>query len=88
LRISPHPVAQGLVHSLGAPVTAPSANPSELAPPTTADGVLAYFSDGLDLILDGGPTAGGAPSTVLDATVDPPKVLRQGAVRVASSATT
>jgi L-threonylcarbamoyladenylate synthase len=69
-------------------LTAPSANPSELTPPTTADGVLAYFSDGLDLILDGGPTAGGAPSTVLDATVDPPKILRQGAVLVAGPSTT
>jgi L-threonylcarbamoyladenylate synthase len=88
LRISPHPVAQGLVRVLGAPVTAPSANPSELTPPTTADGVLAYFSDGLDLVLDGGPTAGGAPSTVLDATVDPPKILRQGAVLVGSLSTT
>jgi L-threonylcarbamoyladenylate synthase len=88
LRISPHPIAQGLVQALGAPVTAPSANPSELAPPTTADGVLAYFSDGLELILDGGPTTGGAPSTVLDATVDPPRILRQGAVLVASSSTT
>jgi L-threonylcarbamoyladenylate synthase len=88
LRISPHPVAQGLVRALGAPVTAPSANPTELTPPTTADGVLAYFSDGLELILDGGPTTGGAPSTVLDATVDPPRILRQGAVLVASSSTT
>jgi L-threonylcarbamoyladenylate synthase len=88
LRISPHPVALGLVRTLGAPVTAPSANPSELTPPTTADGVLSYFSDGLDLILDGGPTAGGAPSTVLDATVDPPKILRQGAVLVAGPSTT
>jgi L-threonylcarbamoyladenylate synthase len=87
LRISPHPVAQGLVQALGTPVTAPSANPSDLAPPTTADGVLGYFPDGLDLVLDGGPTAGGAPSTVVDATVDPPKVLRQGAVLVMSPPT-
>lgn len=82
LRLSPHPIARGLVELLGEPVTAPSANPSGLAPPTTAAGVLAYFPDGIDLVLDGGATPGGEPSTVLDLTVDPPRVLRQGAVVV------
>jgi len=82
VRLSPHPVALGLVRALRAPVTAPSANPSGLEPPTTASAVLAYFGDAIDLVLDGGGTAGGEPSTVLDTTVDPPRVLRQGAVTV------
>jgi L-threonylcarbamoyladenylate synthase len=83
VRVSSHPIAHGLVRTLGEPVTAPSANPSGLEPPTTARAVVAYFGDGLDLVLDGGPTAGGAPSTVLDMTVDPPAIIRQGAVVVA-----
>jgi L-threonylcarbamoyladenylate synthase len=82
LRLSPHPIARGLVELLGEPVTAPSANPNGLAPPTTAAGVLAYFRDAIDLVLDGGTTPGGEPSTVLDLTVEPPRVLRQGAVVV------
>jgi L-threonylcarbamoyladenylate synthase len=82
VRVSSHPIAHGLVRTLGEPVTAPSANPSGLEPPTTARAVVAYFGDGLDLVLDGGPTAGGAPSTVLDMTVDPPAIIRQGAVVV------
>ena len=82
VRLSPHPVARGLVGALGAPVTAPSANPSGLEPPTTASAVLAYFGDAVDLVLDGGPTAGGEASTVLDTTVEPPRVLRRGAVKV------
>lgn len=82
VRVSPHPVAQGLVRALGGPVTAPSANPSGLEPPTTAAGVLAHFEGAVELVLDGGPTPGGDPSTVLDLTVEPPRVLRQGAVRV------
>jgi L-threonylcarbamoyladenylate synthase len=82
VRLSPHPVARGLVERLREPVTAPSANPNGLAPPTTAAGVLGYFPEGIDLILDGGATRGGEPSTVLDLTVDPPRVLRQGAVVV------
>ena len=82
VRLSPHPVARGLVELLGEPVTAPSANPDGLAPPTTAAGVLAYFPEGLDLVLDGGTTPGGEPSTVLDLTAEPARVLRQGAVIV------
>jgi L-threonylcarbamoyladenylate synthase len=80
VRVPNHRVARALVSQLGLPVTAPSANPTGGDPPTTADGVLAYFRDVLDLVLDGGPTPGGAPSTVVDVTVDPPRVLRQGAV--------
>ncbi len=82
VRLSSHPLARGLVELLGEPVTAPSANPDGLAPPTTAAGVLGHFPEGIDLILDGGATRGGEPSTVLDLTVDPPRVLRQGAVVV------
>jgi L-threonylcarbamoyladenylate synthase len=83
VRMSSHPIAHGLVRALGEAVTAPSANPSGLEPPTTAGAVVAYFGDGLDLVLDGGPTTGGAPSTVLDMTVHPPAIIRQGAVVVA-----
>src|SRR5262249_25681643 len=37
VRVSSHPIAHGLVRTLGEPLTAPSANPSGLEPPTTAD---------------------------------------------------
>jgi L-threonylcarbamoyladenylate synthase len=82
VRLSPHPVARALVGALGEPITAPSANPFGLAPPTTADEVLAHFRGRIQMVLDGGPTAGGAPSTVLDVTRDPPRLLRAGAVRL------
>jgi L-threonylcarbamoyladenylate synthase len=82
VRLSAHPLARALVAALGAPITAPSANPSGAPPPTTAQAVRAYFDDRLELILDGGATPGGAPSTVLDVTVDPPRLLRAGAVRL------
>jgi L-threonylcarbamoyladenylate synthase len=84
VRLSPHAIARGLVELLGEPVTAPSANPNSLPPPTTAQAVLDYFHERIDLVLDGGATGGGEPSTVLDLTVDPPRVLRQGAVAVSS----
>jgi L-threonylcarbamoyladenylate synthase len=77
-----HAVARALAASLGAPVTAPSANLTGETPPTTAADVLRVFDGRIDLVLDSGPTPGGLPSTVLDVTVDPPRVLREGAVSV------
>jgi L-threonylcarbamoyladenylate synthase len=80
VRLSPHPVACGLVRALGAPITAPSANLSGRPAPTTAAAIFADFRDRIELVLDGGATAGGEPSTVLDVTVDPPRVIRAGAL--------
>lgn len=80
VRMSPHPVARLLVHALGGPVTAPSANLSGVAPPTRATDVLREFGDAIDLVLDAGETSGGLPSTVLDVSVEPPRLIRAGAV--------
>lgn len=80
VRVPNHAVARALVERLGLAVTAPSANPTGAAPPSTADGVIAGLGDAVDLVLDAGPTSGGAPSTVVDVTVDPPRVVRQGAI--------
>lgn len=80
LRMPGHPVALGLVRAARLPVTAPSANPSGAPPPTTAGRVREHFDGRVDLILDGGPTAGGTGSTIADCTVWPPRVLRQGPV--------
>ena len=82
LRVPGHPVALGLVRAAGAAVTAPSANPSGEAPPTSAAAVRAYFAERIDLVLDGGPTDGGTGSTVADCTVWPPRILRRGPIAV------
>jgi L-threonylcarbamoyladenylate synthase len=80
VRLPGHAVARALVRAAGRPITAPSANPSAAPPPLTAAAVREYFDGRVELILDGGPTAGGAGSTVADCTVWPPRVLRQGPV--------
>jgi L-threonylcarbamoyladenylate synthase len=80
VRMAGHAVARALVAAAARPVTAPSANPSGAPPPVTAAAVRDYFDGQVELILDGGPTAGGAGSTVADCTVWPPRVLRQGPV--------
>ena len=81
VRWSSHPVAEGLVHAFGQPVTAPSANVEGAPPPTTAADVLRAFDGLVELVLDGGPTAGGLASTLVDVTGEP-RILRQGAVRL------
>jgi L-threonylcarbamoyladenylate synthase len=80
IRMPGHPVALALVQAAGTPLTAPSANLSGASPPTTAGEVLEVFDGKIEVVLDGGPTPGGPPSTVVDMTVDPPRVLRAGAV--------
>jgi len=82
VRVPGHAVARGLARAAGRPLTAPSANPSGGAPPTVATEVARYFEGQLDLILDGGATAGGEGSTVADCTVWPPRILRQGPIRL------
>ncbi len=86
IRLSRHPVAFELVHAAGVPVTAPSANLSGAEPPTTAADVNRTLSGKIELILDGGATTGGLPSTILDVTVTPPRVLRHGALEIPESA--
>jgi L-threonylcarbamoyladenylate synthase len=80
MRLPAHLAARALVTAAGRPVTAPSANPTGAAPPTTAAEVLRYFGVAVDLVLDGGATPGGPASTVADCTIWPPRILRQGPV--------
>ena len=80
LRIPGHPVPRRIVAQLGAPITATSANVSGKPALTAASDVLAELGARLDLVLDGGQLAPSAPSTVIDVTADPPRILRQGAV--------
>ena len=80
VRMPGHAVARALVRAAARPITAPSANPSGAAPPLTAEAVREYFDGRVEMILDGGITAGGAGSTVADCTRWPPRILRQGPV--------
>lgn len=82
LRVPAHPVALALSAAAGVPIAAPSANRSSRISPTTAAHVLGDLDGRIDLILDAGPTPGGLESTVVDLTVDPPRILRPGLVTV------
>jgi L-threonylcarbamoyladenylate synthase len=80
VRVPAHPVALGLIRTAGVPVAAPSANRSARLSPTRAEHVLRGLGGRIDIVMDGGPTAGGLESTVLDLTATPPRLLRPGLV--------
>jgi L-threonylcarbamoyladenylate synthase len=82
LRLPAHPVARAIIAYSGTVVAAPSANPFGYISPTLADHVVRGLGDKVDIIVDGGPCSVGLESTVLDMTVDPPRVLRPGGMPV------
>ncbi len=81
VRVPAHPIAQALLRAAGRPVAAPSANRSGHVSPTTAAHVEADLGDRVAIILDGGATAIGLESTVVDVTgEEEPVILRLGGV--------
>lgn len=80
VRIPDHPVALALLQAAGQPLVVTSANRHGRPAPLDAQGVLAQLDGKIDLLLDGGPCPLGVESTVIDLTVEPPVILRPGAV--------
>jgi L-threonylcarbamoyladenylate synthase len=80
IRISSHPVATAITAALGRALTATSANLSGKKECSSAGEVIDQLGGSLDLMVDGGSTAGGLGSTILDVTCEPPRVLRHGAI--------
>ncbi len=81
VRISSNPWAKALLEAVGHPITATSANVSGAPPATTAQEVAEALKDPApDMILDGGRVPGMPPSTILDVSVDPPRLLRVGVI--------
>ena len=72
---------RALVRACGGILTATSANPSGREPARSAAEVAGYFPRLLELIVDGGEVTATEPSTVLDATVSPPRIVREGVIR-------
>ncbi len=80
VRVPAHPVAIALLHASGVAIAAPSANRSNRPSPTTAAHVIDDLAGRIDLVLDGGSTAIGVESTILDLTSPVPTLLRPGGI--------
>ncbi len=77
VRIPGSPLLRALLYRVG-PLTGTSANRSGSPPHTVATEAVADLAGEPDLVLDGGRTPGGAPSTLVDLSGDEPRVLRIG----------
>lgn len=80
IRLSSHPVAAALARAMRVPITGTSANVSGEPACRNSQEVLASLGENVDLILDGGEALKAEGSTVIDITINPPRILRQGMV--------
>jgi L-threonylcarbamoyladenylate synthase len=79
VRMPDHPVALALLKKIG-PLAVTSANLSGQNNASTASEVLNQLKGRIHLVLDGGKTPGGVPSTVVDCTGPEPALLRAGPI--------
>ncbi|MBW3622738.1 MAG: threonylcarbamoyl-AMP synthase [Armatimonadetes bacterium] len=80
VRMPDHPLALALLRAFGAPLAVTSANRSGQPDLCTGEEVEAALGGRIPLLLDGGRTPGGSPSTVVDVTASPPRILREGPI--------
>ena len=78
LRLPDDAQVRRLIRACGGALTATSANPASQTPAMTAGGVHEYFGERLDLIVDSGTARSVLPSTIVDVTTDPPRLVREG----------
>jgi L-threonylcarbamoyladenylate synthase len=79
VRIPDHEVARALLRAAG-PMAVTSANISGQPSPSTAEEVFAQLNGRIPLIIDGGKTPGGVPSTLVDCSQGEIKILREGPI--------
>lgn len=80
LRMPNHPIPLRIIQEAGVPIVGTSANSHRAPNPVTATQVATDIGDRVDLILDGGRTPYGIPSTVVDLTEPAPRIVRVGAL--------
>jgi L-threonylcarbamoyladenylate synthase len=83
IRATPHEGLRSLIGALRAPITSTSANLPGKPPAADAsevENVLLELQGDDVMILDGGRLSPSKPSTVVDCSVEPPRVLRAGAI--------
>ena len=79
-RISSNPVAKRLLYFLKEPITSTSANLSGGKSPKRIDEIPESLLNSVDIVLDAGETPGGTPSTIMDVSEHPFRVVREGAI--------
>ena len=80
VRMPEDEIARALIRAGGGYISAPSANTSGRPSPTSAEHVAEDLDGKIDMIIDGGNVEIGVESTIVDMTVEPPMILRPGAI--------
>ena len=78
VRCPDHQVTLAIIREAGVPIAAPSANTSGRPSCTCAADCLEDMEGKIDAVVDGGPCQVGVESTIVDLTVQPPRLLRPG----------
>ena len=84
IRWPSHPIMQAVIKAAGFPLAAPSANRSNALSPTQARHVVSQLNGAIPLVVDGGHSAVGIESTVVDLVHRPARILRPGMVQRAA----
>ena len=82
VRVPNHKLTLDLLSKLPFPLVAPSANPFGFTSPTSANHVIEYFADKIDLILDGGVSLKGIESTIIGFENDNAVLYRHGSIPI------
>lgn len=83
VRIPDNDVARALIRKAGGALATSSANRSGEEPAREASEALAALDGRVAAVLDGGPAPHGVPSTIVDCTSTPPRILRAGPLSAA-----
>jgi L-threonylcarbamoyladenylate synthase len=81
VRMPEDPITLDLLQETG-PMAVSSANLTGQPAATSAQEARDQLGDAVAVYLDGGPSAGGKASTIVDLTGDAPRLLRQGAISI------
>ena len=80
IRVSSNPIVQALLALLQDGITSTSANISGDVSPSSIEEIPTALLNAVDIVIDGGKTPGGSPSTVFDIASTPYKTVREGAI--------
>ncbi len=80
VRLPDHSIPLTLMQELERPIACTSANPSGEPPATTGERVERYFGSEVNMILDAGPREMQPPSSVIDVSSKPYRLVREGSI--------
>lgn len=81
IRLPDNKIAQTLIQMSNVPVVCPSANISLKPAPKNFQEAIEDFKDLVDFAIDAGPTKLQLESSVIDLTINPPNILREGVIK-------